>query len=114
MHQHVLIPTRNILTPCDKSSMCYAFMRAVWNESVYENVFNVPIMNHFGKHYLIVLRLWLWLGCNTAGACVTAASGILLGSIENPEHLIRTWKGTFRYYETPRDMTNRLYVMRWQ
>lgn len=49
-----------------------------------------------------MLRLWKhwnhleWLGLEyTAGVCVTAVSGILLDSMENPEH-IRTRK---RYYE---------------
>lgn len=53
--------------------MRYAFgsMRAGWNESL--NVFYVQILNRFGKHYVIGLRLGLRLewtaGASALGVC---------------------------------------------
>lgn len=61
------------------------------------NVFYFLIINHFGKHDLIGLRLG-WNGPlePLLKVCVTTTSSILLDSIENPERLIRRQKGTFR------------------
>lgn len=46
-------------------------MRAGWNESL--NVFYVQILNRFGKHYVIGLRLGLRLewttGASALGVC---------------------------------------------
>lgn len=75
-------------------------------------MFYVLIVNNFGKHRLIGLRLWLRLGLGlewTAGACVTAVSGILLDSTENSEHVIKTPKGTFLV--TMRRLRSVCYVM---
>lgn len=65
-------------------------MRTVWNEPRDLHLFYILIINRFGKHYEIQLRLWLMLGLGlkyTAGACGTTTSFILLDSIHNLEHV---------------------------
>lgn len=106
MHrQHVLTPKAYHMIPCDKSSvlhfqspntfLCYAFeTRTIWIESTHVHLFYFFIMNRFGKHTRLGIRLGLEY---TTGTCVTAGSVLLLDSIHNQARIMGTRKVTFSF-----------------